>query len=666
MVSLYGTSADAQWLPPVNFSTDSNVCDSTPWKLVFYDDFDGTALNNTKWVKFNHWNGFESDNWSEGRVPYPGNYTVIQDENVVVSGGTVKLKVKQKTTTWQCDTCIMTPYTQNYTSGYISTRYSNAFNSGRIEARLKMPLFKWSWGTCWTWGTRINEIDFAESWGGTGGHPWPYIGDRPRNTYNLHAWAPETNPLGLPDHVSINNTYPNQSWWNWITGNRHHQEDWHTYICEWDTASIKIYLDGTLINTIWKYYRNQPVDYYDGNNWVLYNIKVPSGCHLSAGTWNITEGYPYSNNSESKIVFSVGMTNPDKVLSSDGALGQMEIDYVKVYQRYPELEGRTEIGNALIPNITVPSTLCGTNTYNTSPVTSGSVWSTSKGAVTFEGDTSGGSNVWASNNPDFPYTSAILSHTYTPDGCPPATISGTTNSGTIRANVFVLRNRFPWKQNFSLWVDPVIPGTTYNWKVWYGFSSFALNYYTATGPYITTPKMWHGGIFPYIIRWELNITTPSGSKTLKGGKNNLPYIVPIVAKPETFMETDSSTFYLETRFTEEDSMHYEQKVSDIIAAKFVENPDDTVAVTEMIGKIRMEAIEPYLYFGTEEDYVPAMTKFLIDTNSIDSGLSEIFPASASQTLTENFSEKFDAHRQVPFKIYNELGLGHLLKRNGNR
>ncbi|HTO15748.1 MAG TPA: hypothetical protein VLZ83_08250 [Edaphocola sp.] len=165
-ISIFSFKVNAQWLPPVNFTTPQNVCDTASWKLVFYDGFDGTTLNNSKWVKFNHYPGLESDNWGEGRIPYPGNHTVIQDENVVVSGGTVKLKVKQKTTTWQCDTCTMTPYTKNYTSGYISTRYSNAFNNGRIEVRLKMPLFKYSWATCWTWyGSDVNEIDFAESYG---------------------------------------------------------------------------------------------------------------------------------------------------------------------------------------------------------------------------------------------------------------------------------------------------------------------------------------------------------------------------------------------------------------------------------------------------------------------------------------------------------------------
>lgn len=94
LLCLLNFQANAQWLPPVNFPSPTNVCDNTPWKLVFYDGFDGTTLNNSKWVKFNHWNGFESDDWGEGRVPYPGNHTVIQDENVVKKQFEEQIKTK--------------------------------------------------------------------------------------------------------------------------------------------------------------------------------------------------------------------------------------------------------------------------------------------------------------------------------------------------------------------------------------------------------------------------------------------------------------------------------------------------------------------------------------------------------------------------------------------
>lgn len=48
LVALFNFQANAQWLPPINFTNPTSVCDNTPWKLVFYDGFEGTTLNNTK------------------------------------------------------------------------------------------------------------------------------------------------------------------------------------------------------------------------------------------------------------------------------------------------------------------------------------------------------------------------------------------------------------------------------------------------------------------------------------------------------------------------------------------------------------------------------------------------------------------------------------------
>src|SRR5690606_34233076 len=119
--------------------------------------------------------------------------------------------------------------------------------------------------------------------------------------------------------------------------------------------------------------------------------------------------------------------------------------------------------------------------------------------------------------------------------------------------------------------SPVIPGATYSWKVWYGVTG-ANNYHTQEGAYITTPSIAHWGILPYYIRWELTITTSCGSKVLKGTKNNWPFQAPMIGKPATFMEADSLTFYLETRFTENDSLFYENTIESLVASKFVEDP----------------------------------------------------------------------------------------------
>src|SRR5690606_18470660 len=198
----------AAQLPPVTFPGGTNVCDNASWKLVFYDEFEGSSINTNNWYTFNTNGGYTNDDWCQGRIPYAGNHSVIQDQNAVVNNGTLKLKLKQETKSWTCTTCptntctdFPLPYTKNYTSGYISSKMT--YNNGRIETRLKMPLFKYSWATCWTWyQTSVNEIDFVEAWGGSNGYNWPHLGDRPRNTYNLHAWKPTPNPYGLPNVMS--------------------------------------------------------------------------------------------------------------------------------------------------------------------------------------------------------------------------------------------------------------------------------------------------------------------------------------------------------------------------------------------------------------------------------------------------------------------------------
>jgi hypothetical protein len=63
-------------LPPVNFPTTKVTCDATPWKLVVFDDFNGNALNTTKWYPFNTNSWDSTDNWCGARLGYPGNYTI--------------------------------------------------------------------------------------------------------------------------------------------------------------------------------------------------------------------------------------------------------------------------------------------------------------------------------------------------------------------------------------------------------------------------------------------------------------------------------------------------------------------------------------------------------------------------------------------------------------
>lgn len=349
-LGLFAAQLRAQQLPTWHLTKVQNICDSSPWKLVIYDEFEGNTLNPDLWYSFNSNNNGKDDNWCEARIGYPGNYSIHKDENVIVKEGAVHLLVNQETNTWQCSSCDTSqctngfgdvPVTRNYTTGYISS--TTNFNNGKIEARLKMPKFPHSWATCWTWHTTaVNEIDFAESTGGSDGYLWPHSGQRPSNNYYLHAWAPRNNIYALPDNMHVGNAYPGQSWWYWFTKSkkRHKMEDWHTYTCEWDTARIQFSLDNIPVTTFWKYYKLGKVPYFNGDKWEDFTVKIGKPCMLDTGEYKTLEGFPYNNNSRSKLIFSVGMTKAEKVKQEDGALGEMTIDYVKVYQRHPEKEGR--------------------------------------------------------------------------------------------------------------------------------------------------------------------------------------------------------------------------------------------------------------------------------------------------------------------------------------
>ena len=68
-------------------------------------------------------------------------------------------------------------------------------------------------------------------------------------------------------------------------------------------------------------------------------------------------------------------------------------------------------------------------------------------------------------------------------------------------------------------------------------------------------------------------------------------------QPLTYMEKDKSAIYLEARFSEADSIAYENEVADLIATKYIDDPADTTLITEIINDAYFERLEKYLYFA---------------------------------------------------------------------
>lgn len=328
-VTVYGQGGK---LPPVNLPAGKHICDDSSWQLVFRDHFDGITLN-PAWLTFNSWAGMpggDHEHWAEARCVYPYN-AIYKDENIEVNNGTVKLYLKKEPATWQCRGC-STARQANYTNATIALPYTKAFNAGRFEARIKMPVFKWAHSTFWTYmGNTVNEIDIAESYGVSGVPAWPVFKYAPTCNYSLHAWDPpaQENPHQLR-HDDVTNRYPGQHWYDWLGGKYFKQADFHIYTCEWDSTVVRFYLDGKMVNELWKYYQERRQNKRAG-----YNYKAGAGCSLGPGIWRILPGFPYNNQSSSNLRLTIAVDQEDDQ-HPDGMLGAMEIDYVKIWQRHPE------------------------------------------------------------------------------------------------------------------------------------------------------------------------------------------------------------------------------------------------------------------------------------------------------------------------------------------
>lgn len=670
---LMGSRAGAQSLPQVNFPTNQSICDNTPWKLIFFDDFNGNAIDSSKWITFNSWknmsrqiNGVtvqgDHENWDQGRMRDPYN-SLLRDENIIVSNGTVKLLARNESTTWDCEAC-PGPITKHLSAATITIPFNkpdgtpNWFNSGRFEFRARFPSFRDAHSYFYLWhGSGINEIDLVEAFGKSGSYFNPLYKHRPGSTFTTYAWAPNDSNIYQLQTEKVEGDYPNQGWLDYILGNNVHlrQSNWHTYACEWDTALIRFYFNGAHQKTIWKYYRDMTVSYHNGNTWVVYATKMPSGCTAATGNWKITPGYPY--NRAADMQFRIGSGFHERTNGFPGqnfTYGQVEVDYVKIFQRHPQDDGHTEICNGTPNQITGPATLCGPTAYSLQQWAPGGTWSASNNGVTLNSGL--GSSVIVTAAPNSSIATTTLFYTYSPmnGSCPEVTLSKVINTGagSIPAQVAVVRNRNFWgtNQSFQLTASPAIPGASYQWKIWFGTPGMNQNYIERTGSFVNTPTVPTLPFAPYYINWELKVSTACGSRIFTGSNSNMPFASPMAGKPATYMERDSSALYLEARFSEEDSVQYEQFVAARVASEFIEDINDTAAIAALIGKIRFEALEPYLYFEEEEE----RSETMLAPAKATASESKVYPNPAANSITVRLSERFDPDEAVNFTIRNVL------------
>jgi beta-glucanase (GH16 family) len=173
------------------------------YTLVWSDEFDGTAVDTTKW-------GYDL-----GNLNVNGEQEYYQKQNATVINGNLVITAKKEAVGGQ-----------PYTSARLNTLGKFTQQYGRIEARIKLPMGNGMWPAFWMLGNNITTVS------------WPQCGE-----------------LDIMEHINNTNTIYGTMHWN---NNGHVMygstttttpADYHIYAIEWNGNYINWYVDNTLYQT---------------------------------------------------------------------------------------------------------------------------------------------------------------------------------------------------------------------------------------------------------------------------------------------------------------------------------------------------------------------------------------------------------------------------------
>jgi beta-glucanase (GH16 family) len=225
--------------PPTTPPTTKPPVDK--WKLVWSDDFDGGAIDRTKWNLRNN----------EGRDIDLGCNT-NSPKNSFVGGGNLTIRALR-------ETAVCSSQTRQYTQGYLDTIGKHSWTYGRFEMRAKSPnkpeSSKGLWPAFWLRPEDggNGEIDVTELPGGKDLYTKSTAGI-------FYDYSPVKQDVRLAVPAG---GYPG--------------DGFHTYTTEWNADSLKWYIDGKLL---WTRDRNT-TSWYDKVFHKPYNIRL----NFQVGGW---------------------------------------------------------------------------------------------------------------------------------------------------------------------------------------------------------------------------------------------------------------------------------------------------------------------------------------------------------------------------------------------
>ena len=197
----------------MSFGPTASAAPPAGYQLTFSDEFDGGALDTTKWIDHFKWaTSLATSTVINGELEaYVDNAFQLQNSILSILG-----QKRQGSYAGQ---------TMNYTSGIICSSFHQKY--GYFEARLKVPAGKGYWPAFWLLGENgtagVNEIDIHE-----------ILGDDPAKAYMTIHWGPSYNTGHQSDSSSFT-----------IASGPDFSHDYHVFGLQWDATTVIWSIDGT-------------------------------------------------------------------------------------------------------------------------------------------------------------------------------------------------------------------------------------------------------------------------------------------------------------------------------------------------------------------------------------------------------------------------------------
>jgi len=201
--------------------TEDEIDNSSQFKLVWSDEFNGDSLDDSKWnietgygPNNSGWGNDESQLYTES----PDNLTV-ENDNLVITA--------------RCDTGICGKRDGSITSAKINTKSKLELQFGKVEARIKLPNGRSTWPAFWMLGANFPGV------------PWPRSGEI--DIMEMHQTFSDINTTHTTVHWFDESRPVNNEWRFFSQQKRFNSpltEDFHVFTLEWDKNFVVGKIDG--------------------------------------------------------------------------------------------------------------------------------------------------------------------------------------------------------------------------------------------------------------------------------------------------------------------------------------------------------------------------------------------------------------------------------------